>query len=79
VHEVCAYEPGEGEWSVDDFLSRLGQTEDEKGDQSYGDLDAHRIFGYAEDALRLCIVNFICPVQICRASRSSGRTFAKPI
>jgi hypothetical protein len=53
VHEVCAHEPGEGEWSVDDFLGRLGQTEDEIGDQRYGDLDAHRIFGYAEEALDL--------------------------
>ena len=42
---------GECERAAHDFLSHLGHTQDEEGDQGDGDLDAHCIFADADEAL----------------------------
>ena len=49
VHEIGAYQPGEGERAVDGLLDGLGETEQQEGDQGDGDLDAHGILGGAEE------------------------------
>ena len=45
MHEVRADESGKFERAVHHFLSKLGHTQDEKGDQGDGDLNADRILG----------------------------------
>jgi hypothetical protein len=50
VHEVDAHQPGEGERALDQALSRLCQTQQQKGDQRDGDLDADGVLGGAEEA-----------------------------
>ena len=50
VHQVGADEAGEGERALHGFLSGLGETEEQEGDQGDGDLDAHGILGTAEKA-----------------------------
>ncbi|CUX43541.1 hypothetical protein AGR7B_Lc30106 [Agrobacterium deltaense RV3] len=44
VHEVCAYQPGEGEWAWHGLLVSLRQSQEQVRDQGDSDLDAHGIF-----------------------------------
>jgi hypothetical protein len=50
MHQIGADQSGEDERAVDGVLFRLGEAEQQKGDQRDGDLDAHGIFGGAEKA-----------------------------
>src|SRR6516162_7336815 len=50
MHQIGADQSGEDERTVDGLLRRLGETEQQKGDQRDGDLDAHGIFRGAEKA-----------------------------
>ena len=49
MHEVGAYEPGEGQRAVNDFLCGLGHVQKQIGDEGDGDLDAHRILAMSEE------------------------------
>src|SRR5580700_2324165 len=50
MHQIGADQSGEDERAVDDVLCRLGEAEQQKGNQRDGDLDAHGIFRGAEKA-----------------------------
>jgi hypothetical protein len=49
VHEICAREPGELDWPAHSFLSGLGHSQDEKGDQGDGNLNAHGVLRDADE------------------------------
>ena len=49
MHEILEHEADEGERALDDRLVGLGDAQQEKGDQGDRDLDAHGIFGRAEE------------------------------
>src|SRR5262245_51242873 len=51
MHEVGAYETSEVERAMDDVLGLLSHAQDEKGDQRDSDLNAHGVFGCANEAL----------------------------
>src|SRR6516225_8555774 len=53
VHQICAHEAGEDERAGDRVLRGLGHAQQQKGDQSDGDLDAHGVFAGAEKAADL--------------------------
>src|ERR1700739_4228860 len=40
MHQIGTDQSGEGEWAFDGGLCRLGEAEEQKGDQCDGDLDA---------------------------------------
>jgi hypothetical protein len=48
MHQIDADQSGEDERAVDGVLCRLGEAEQQKGDQRDSDLGAHGIFGGAE-------------------------------
>jgi hypothetical protein len=50
MHQIGTDQSGEGEWAFDGGLCRLGEAEEQKGDQCDGDLDAHGIFRGPEKA-----------------------------
>ena len=49
MHKVAAHQPGELQRTGSGGLCRLGETEQQQGDQSSGDLDAHGVLGAAEE------------------------------
>ena len=51
VHEIGADEAGESKWAFDALLCRLGNAEQQVGDQGYGQLDAHSVLAGAEELL----------------------------
>src|SRR5215208_5521738 len=48
VHQIGADEAGEGERARDRLLCRLGDAQQQEGDQGDGDLDPHGVFAGAE-------------------------------
>jgi hypothetical protein len=50
MHQIGTDQSGEDEWAFDGGLCRLGEAEEQKGDQCDGDLDAHGIFRGPEKA-----------------------------
>ena len=50
MHKIGAHEPGEGERALDAVLGRLGEAQEQKGDEGNSDLDVHGILGGAEEA-----------------------------
>ena len=49
MHKIRPDESGEGERALDDFVGIVGQTQQQKGDEGYGNLNANRIFGGSQE------------------------------
>ena len=60
VHEVCADEASEVERAAHGVLRRLGQAQQQEGDERDGDLDAHGVF--AEMPMK-CLILRVCLTQ----------------
>src|SRR3972149_5060491 len=53
MHQIGANEPREGKWALDCVLGSLSETQQHEGNEGNGNLDAHGVFGGAEEALDL--------------------------